>query len=60
MSHFSQGTIASERHWVIEKNVELNQPIYYKNALTSQWKQVKVLHWRHGFVYISTGNENLY
>ena len=39
------------------KPFELNQPIYYKDVLTSEWKPSKVLHWRHEFVHISTGNE---
>jgi hypothetical protein len=27
---------------------------------TSEWMALKVLCWRHGFVYISTGNEKLW
>ena len=40
-----------------KKPIELKHPIYYKDVLTSEWKPSKVLHWRHEFVHISTGNE---
>lgn len=36
------GTTAAERHWTVKK-AELNQPVYYKNILTSEWKPRKVL-----------------
>ena len=37
---------AAQRHGVIEKPVALNQPIYYKDVLTSEWKPPKVSNWR--------------
>lgn len=40
--------------------MELNHPIYYKDVLTSEWKPVKALHWRHEFAYSPTGNEKLW
>ena len=54
-----KGTTAAERLCVIEKPVELNQPIYYKDVLISEWKLVKVLCWKFRFVYISIGKEKL-
>ena len=33
-----KGTTAAERHCIIEKSSELNQPVYFKDVLTSQWK----------------------
>lgn len=50
----------SKSHQGYRKKVELNHPIYYKDALTSEWKQVKVLHWVHGFAYSPIGNEKLW
>ena len=40
-----KGTMTAERHWIFEKSAELNQPIYFKDVLTSQWKPGDVLHW---------------
>jgi hypothetical protein len=41
--------------------VELNQPINYKDVVTSERKSVNVLHWGYMFVYIATGkNEKLW
>jgi hypothetical protein len=34
--------------------------MYYKDLLRSEGKPKKVLHWGHGFAYISTGNEKLW
>ena len=39
-----KGTTAAEKHWIVEKTTELNQPIYFKDVLTSQWKPDHVLH----------------
>ena len=55
-----KGTIAAERHWIMEKSTELNQPVYFKDVLTSQWKPRDVLHWGRGFVLVSTGEEKLW
>ena len=30
--------MAAERHWIIEKTSELNQPVYFKDLLISEWK----------------------
>lgn len=43
-------TRATERHWVIEKTEELDQPIDYKDVLTLGWKPAIVLRWGHGYV----------
>ncbi|MGE9574689.1 hypothetical protein ACQP3C_26975, partial [Escherichia coli] len=39
---------------------ELNQPVYYKDVLTSVWKPGHVLRWGRGFAFVSTGEENLW
>ena len=45
---------AAERHGIIEKHsTELNQPVYFKDVLTSEWKPEYVLHWGKGFPFIS-------
>ena len=50
-----------ERHWVVEKKTtELNQLIYFKDVLTSEWKPGHVLHWGRNFSFISTGEEKLW
>ena len=54
-----KGTTVAERHWVIEKSSELNQPVYFKDVLTSQWKPEDVLCWRRGFSLVSIGEEKL-
>lgn len=46
-----------ERHWIIE-NTELNQPVYFKDMLTSEWNLGFVLHWGRGFAFVSTGKES--
>jgi hypothetical protein len=33
-----QNPTTAERHWIIEKNARINQPIYYKDVLISDWK----------------------
>lgn len=45
--------IKAQRHGVLGKTVDLNQPIYYKNVKTSEWKSANILCWAHGFVSIS-------
>lgn len=30
---------AAERHWIVGKTAKLNQPIYLKDDLTSEWSQ---------------------
>ncbi|CAO2640481.1 Gag-Pro-Pol polyprotein [Lemmus lemmus] len=54
-----KGTIVAERYWIMEKSAELNQPVYFKDVLTSQWKP-DVLRWGRGFALISTGEEKLW
>ncbi|ERE63381.1 Ribonuclease H-like containing protein [Cricetulus griseus] len=34
MLHRQAGQTPSERHWTMEKTVELNQPVYFKDVLT--------------------------
>jgi hypothetical protein len=41
------------------KIAELDQPVYFKDGLTSEWKSENVLSWERGFVYISTDDERL-
>ena len=53
-------TTVAERHWILEKSAELNQPIYFKDVLTSQWKPGDVLHWGRGFALVSTGEGKLW
>ena len=57
-----QKTMAAERHWIAEKKIaELNQPVYFKDVQTSEWKMGNVLSWGLGraYVYISTVKEKL-
>ena len=54
-----KGTTAAERHWTIERTSELNQPVYFKDVLTSEWKPGDVLHWIKDFALVSTGEEKL-
>ena len=44
-----QNTPPAERHWVVERTIELNQPVYIKDILTSECKKLE----------ISTGKEKL-
>ena len=55
-----KGTTAAERHWIMEKTSELNQPVYFKDVLTSQWRPGDVLRWGRGFALVSTGEEKLW
>ena len=55
-----KGRTAAERHWIMAKSAELNQPIYFKDVLTSQWKPGDVLRWGRGFELVSTGEEILW
>lgn len=36
----------------MEKTAELNQPVYFKDALPSEWKTENVLHWWRGYACI--------
>lgn len=54
-----KGKTAAERHWTIEKISKLNQPVYFKDVLTSVWKPGYVLRWGKGFAFVSAGEENL-
>ena len=49
-----------ERHWVIEKTSELNQSVYFKDVLTSQWKPGVVSCWERSFALVFTGEEKLW
>ena len=40
-----------------KKTFKLNQLVYFKDVLTSEWKSENVLHWGRGFIRISTGEE---
>jgi hypothetical protein len=31
-----QNTTAAERHWIVERTIELNWPVYIKDVLTSE------------------------
>ena len=44
----------------MEKSAELNQPVYIKDVLTSQWKPGDVLRWGRGFALVSTGEEKFW
>ena len=44
-------TTVPKRQWVIEKMVELNHSICYKDVLTSEWNSSKVLHQGHMSLY---------
>jgi hypothetical protein len=35
------------------KSEELGQPIYYKDMLTLEWKQERVLKWGYGYALVS-------
>ena len=54
-----KGTTATERHWIIEKSSKLNQLVYLKDVLISQWKPGDVLRWGRVFALVST-EENLW
>ena len=38
----------------------MDQPVYFKDVLTSQWKPEDVLRWGRGLVLVSTGEEKLW
>jgi hypothetical protein len=44
----------------MKKTAELNQFMYFKDVLNSEWKSRNILHWGRGFALVSTGNENLW
>ena len=44
----------------MERTTELNQPVYIKDILTSEWQIGNVLHWGRGFMPVSTGKEKLW
>ena len=46
-----------QKKTIIKKPAELNQPVYFKDVLISEWKTGKVLHWVKGYAYISTGGK---
>ena len=54
-----KGTTVAD-NWVIEKNVELNQPVYYKDVLTSEYKSVNVLHLGCRLIFIFIGNKKMW
>ncbi|KAL6092360.1 hypothetical protein STEG23_021666 [Scotinomys teguina] len=55
-----KGTTAAERHWTTDKTSELNQPVYFKDVLSSEWKPGYVLRWGRGFAFVSAGEEKLW
>ena len=55
-----QNTTASGRHWVVERTIELNQPPYIKDILTSEWKMRNMLCWGRDYAYNFTGKEKLW
>ena len=55
-----KGTTTAERHWIIEQSSELNQPFYFKDVLTTQWKPGDMIHWERGFALVSTEEEKLW
>ena len=55
-----KGTTAAERHWIMEKFAKLNQPDYFKDVLTLQWKPGDVPCWGRRFALVSTGEEKLW
>ena len=48
-----KGTTVAERHWTIEKTSALNQPVYFKDVLTSERKPGHVLCWEMCFAFVS-------
>ncbi|KAL6038953.1 hypothetical protein STEG23_010042 [Scotinomys teguina] len=55
-----KGTTVAERHWTTDKTSELNQPVYFKDVLSSEWKPGYVLRWGRGFAFVSAGEEKLW
>ena len=43
-----------------KKTAELNQPVYFKDVLTSVWKPGHLLRWGRGFALVSTGEDKLW
>lgn len=43
-----------------DKTSELNQPVYFKDVMTSVWKPGYVLHWGRGYAFVSTGEKKLW
>ena len=43
-----------------KKTTELNQPVYFKDVLTSEWKSGDALHWESGVVLVSTRVDKLW
>ena len=50
-----KGTTGVEKHWITEKSAELDQPLYFKDVLTSEWKPGDMLHYERGFDFLSYG-----
>ena len=49
LNAYKKETSTAMSHWFVGvggNTVELNQPIYYKDVLTSEWKPPKVSNWR--------------
>ena len=44
----------------MERTIELNQPVYIKDILTSEWRMGNVLRCGRGYAYVSTGKEKLW
>ena len=43
-----------------KKTAELNQPMYFKDVLISEWKQGYIFNWQRGFAFISIRKEKLW
>ena len=52
-----KGTTAAEKHWITENTFKLNQLVYFKDVLASEWKTGDVLCWGRVFTLVSTGKE---
>lgn len=44
---------------LVKKTDELNQFIYFKNVLTTEWKSEYLLYWWRGYDIVSTENKNV-
>ena len=44
----------------MERTTKLNQPVYIKDIMKSEWKITNVLYKWRGYPYISTGKEKLW
>ena len=52
LNSMGKGTTAPERNRIVGKATELNEPIYFKDVLTSEWKPGHVLCWGRSFAFV--------